>query len=64
VTIISGDKAKIQTYCEIRKLSEQIEQASAKKDDKTVEELSVKIETPEKTSVPNMSHCSMGFRTS
>jgi hypothetical protein len=64
VTIISGDKAKIQTYCEIRKLSEQIEQASAKKDDKTLEELSVKIETLEKTSVPNMSHCSMGFRTS
>jgi hypothetical protein len=42
------DKAKIQTYCEIRKLSEQIEQASAKKDDKTLEELSVKIETLEK----------------
>jgi hypothetical protein len=52
VTIISGDKAKTEIYCEIRKLSEQIEEASAKKDDKTVEELYVKIETLEKTLGP------------
>jgi hypothetical protein len=52
VTIISGDKAKTEIYCEIRKLSEQIEEASAKKDDKTVEELYVKIETLEKTFGP------------
>jgi hypothetical protein len=54
VTIISGDKAKIQTYCAIKKLSEQIEEASAKKDGKTVNELSQKIEALEKTSVPNI----------
>jgi peptidoglycan hydrolase CwlO-like protein len=48
VTIISGDKAKTQAYCDIRKLSEQIEDASAKKDGKAVEELSLKIETLEK----------------
>ena len=48
VTIISGDKAKTQTYCDIKKLGEQIDEASAKKDNKTVEELSVKIETLEK----------------
>jgi hypothetical protein len=36
VTIISGDKAKTQTYCAIKKLGEQIEEASAKKDGKTV----------------------------
>jgi hypothetical protein len=27
VTIISGDNAKTQTYCEIQKLTEQMEQA-------------------------------------
>ena len=52
VTIISGDKAKTKTYCDIRKLSEQIEEASAKKDGKTVNELSQKIETLEKTLGP------------
>src|SRR4029453_3533384 len=49
VTIISGDKAETKTYCE---LSEQIEEASAKKDGKTVNELSQKIETMEKTLGP------------
>ena len=52
VTIISGDKAKIQIYCEMQKLGEQIEEASAKKDGKMVEELSLKIETLEKTLGP------------
>jgi peptidoglycan hydrolase CwlO-like protein len=52
VVIISGDKAKTQAYCDIRKLSEQIEEASAKKDSKTVEELWLKIETLEKTLGP------------
>jgi hypothetical protein len=52
VTIISGDKAKTQTYCEMKKLGEQIEEASAKRDDKTVAELSQKIETLEKTLGP------------
>jgi peptidoglycan hydrolase CwlO-like protein len=52
VTIISGDKAKTQAYCDIRKLSEQIEEASAKKDGKAVEELSLEIETLEKTLGP------------
>src|SRR5262245_42007569 len=52
VTIISGDKAKTQAYCDIKKLSEQIDEASAKKDDKTVAELSQKIDTVEKTLGP------------
>ena len=43
VTIISGDKAKTQTYCDIAKLGEQIEQANDKKDSKSVEELSKKL---------------------
>jgi hypothetical protein len=41
VTIIRGDKAKIQTYCEIGKLSQQVEQA---KDTKTADELSERID--------------------
>jgi hypothetical protein len=52
VTIISGDKAKTQTFCDIKKLTEQIEAASAKKDGKTVNELSQQIETMEKTLGP------------
>ena len=43
VRIISGDKAKTQTYCDMVKLGEQIEQANDKKDNKSVEELSKKL---------------------
>ena len=52
VTIIRGDKAKTQTYCDIQKLGEQIEQAHEKKNLKLVDELSEKIETLEKTLGP------------
>src|SRR6266581_3661919 len=44
VEIISGDKAKTQTYCQIDELSDQVTQAVQKKDNKKVEELSRKIE--------------------
>src|SRR5215831_19975644 len=36
---ISGDKAKIQTYCDIGKLGSQIEDAEQKKDMNTIDEL-------------------------
>jgi hypothetical protein len=53
VTIISGDKAKIQAYCDIQKLALQIEEASKKKDHgKTVNELYQKIRTLEETVGP------------
>src|SRR5262245_54263383 len=52
VKIISGDKAKTQTYCDMEKLASQIEDASAKKDNKTVEELSQKVAALEKTLGP------------
>ena len=52
VTIISGDKAKTETYCEIMKLGEQIGQAYDKKDGKMVAELSQKLETLEKALGP------------
>ena len=51
VTIIS-DKAKIQTYCDIGKLSEQIDQAFQKNDNKMVDELSEKIDKLEETLGP------------
>ena len=52
VASISGDKVKIQTYCDIRKLSEQIDQAYQKNDNKMVDELSEKLDTLEKTLGP------------
>jgi len=47
-TIIRSDKAKTQTYCEINKVSDQMNQAFGKNDKKTVDELSQKIERLEK----------------
>ncbi|MGA8929634.1 MAG: hypothetical protein WB537_07765 [Pseudolabrys sp.] len=44
VTLISGDKAKTQSYCDIGKLNEQIEEANDKKDIKKTEELSRQID--------------------
>ena len=44
VKIVSGDKAKTQTYCDIGKLNEQIEEADEKKDIKKTEELSQQID--------------------
>ena len=52
VTIISGDRAKIQTYCDIKKLAKQVDQAYEKKDDKMADELSQKIDVMEKTLGP------------
>jgi wobble nucleotide-excising tRNase len=47
-TIIRSDKAKTQTYCEINKVSDQMNQAYGKNDKKTVDELSQKIDRLEK----------------
>ena len=47
-TIIRSDKAKTQTYCEINKVSDQMNQAFGKNDKKTIDELSLKIERLEK----------------
>jgi hypothetical protein len=44
VKIISGDKAKTQTYCQLDELSDQVTQAAQKKDNKKVEELSRKMD--------------------
>ena len=42
--IISSDKSKIQTFCEIGKLGDQVEQANERKDSKKIEELSLKAQ--------------------
>ena len=47
-TIVRSDKAKTQTYCEINKVSDQMNQAYGKNDKKTVDELSQKIDKLEK----------------
>jgi hypothetical protein len=52
VAIISGDKAKIKNYCDILKLSEQMERAYENRDLKLADELLQKINTMEKTLGP------------
>jgi len=52
VKIISGDKAKSQTYCDIKKLDEQTAQADEKKDSKMADELLQKVGELEKTLGP------------
>ena len=44
VTMITTDKAKSKTYCDMTKLGEQIEAADQKKDTKTVDALSKKMD--------------------
>jgi hypothetical protein len=48
VSVISGDKTKTQTYCQIAKISVQVDQAAQGKDRKTAEELVQKINELEK----------------
>jgi hypothetical protein len=62
VTIISGDKAKTQTYCDMQELGEQVERAYEKKDLKLVDELLQKIETMEKTFGPEYAALSDGLQ--
>ena len=52
VTIITGDKAKTQTYCEIQNLGEQMERAYEKRNLKLVDELLRKIDALEETLGP------------
>jgi len=52
VEIISGDKAKTHTYCDIRNLGEQMGRAYERRDLKLVDELLQKIDTMQKTLGP------------
>ncbi len=44
IKIISGDKVKTQTYCDIGKLSSQVEDAEQKKDLNKIDELNKKMD--------------------
>ena len=44
VKTISADKAKTQTYCDIGKLADQIQEADKKNDMKKIDELNLKME--------------------
>ena len=48
VSVINGDKAKTQAYCQIAKISQQVDQAAREKDRKKAEELVRKINELEK----------------
>jgi hypothetical protein len=63
VAIISADKAKTQTYCDIAKLGEQIEQADQKKDTKKVDELSKKMDDMSQKLGPEYIALSEGLQT-
>jgi hypothetical protein len=52
VSIISGDKAKTQTYCQINNLGEQIGEANEEQDNKKAEALSQKVIELEKNLGP------------
>jgi len=45
VATINADKAKLQIYCQLAKLNEQMEAAYQKKDNKTVESLGAQADT-------------------
>jgi hypothetical protein len=62
VLSFSGDKAKTQTYCEIQKLTQQMEQAYEKNDSKTADELSEKIDTLEDTLGPEYAELINGLQ--
>jgi len=63
VSIISGDKVKIQTYCQILDLSDELDQADQQKDREKTEELSQKINELQKNLAPNTSRCSRPLST-
>jgi hypothetical protein len=52
VSIISGDKAKAQAYCQIANVGEQMNQAVQAKDQKKLEELAQKLSELEKSLGP------------
>src|SRR5262245_23805110 len=53
VSIVSGDKAKTQIYCQILDLSDELDQADQQKDREKAEALSQKINELQKNLAPN-----------
>ena len=56
VTIIRSDKAKTQTYCEINKVSDEMNQVYGKNDKKSSMSCLRKLRDWKKSSVLSMSH--------
>ncbi len=52
VSIIKGDKARSQTYCQILELGDELDQVDEQKDRKKAEDLSQKIDELERTLGP------------
>jgi hypothetical protein len=52
VGIIAGDKTKTQTYCQVRDLSDELDQVDQRKDSKKAEDLSQKINELQKNLGP------------
>src|SRR5262249_45073580 len=63
VSIISGNKAKTQTYCQILELSDELDQIDQQKDRKKAEELSQKINELQKILGPNTLRWSRSLST-
>ena len=59
VSIISGDKAKTQTYCQVLDLSDELDQAGQQKDEKA-EALSQKINELQKKTWPRILSAAQG----
>jgi hypothetical protein len=53
VQIISGDKAKLQAYCDLGKVQDQMQQAGQKKDQKTLQALSAQASSLEQKVGPD-----------
>jgi hypothetical protein len=53
VQTISGDKKKLQAYCELGKLQEQMEKAQEKNDTKLIDDLFAKADSLEQQLGPN-----------
>jgi hypothetical protein len=64
VSIISGDKAKAQTFCQMAILGKAIDQVIQEKDTKKLKELGQRISELEKQLAPNTSRWSMPSETS
>lgn len=63
VSVISGDRAKTQTYCQVVNLSDELDQVDRHQDRKKAEDLSQKIDELQKNLAPNISRCSRPPRT-
>ena len=62
-SIIKGDKAKTQTYCQVLDLSDELDQINQHQDPKKAEDLAQKIDDLQKNLTPNISRCSKRLRT-